>query len=231
MYEFVRGPLLWISTTIFVAGFIYRTFMLFRLTEKKDIVPCPVASPRDKPVSSLSAEEVKLEKIARFQNSVLGRHPVMAIVSTLFHFCLISTPLFLMAHNTLLHASLGIRLPSMPDGLADFMTIVVLGCGLFFLIRRIAVPKVMSISDGYDYVVLFITIMPYLTGFLAYHQLFTYRTIITMHILAGELMLIALPFTKIGHMVFFFFSRLTMAGEYCMGRGSRTWSTETATRE
>lgn len=224
MYEFVRGPLLWISVIICVGGFIYRAVKLFWLTQPKGVVLCPVISSKDKPASFISAEERKLDQIARFQNSVLGRHPVMVIVSTVFHFCLFAAPLLLLAHNLMLSRSCGIRLPSIPDGPADLMTILVLGGGLFFLIRRFAIPKVAAISCGDDYGVLFLTVLPYLTGFLAYHQLFDYKTMLTMHVFTGDLLLIALPFTKVGHMVFFFFSRLTMGGEYSMGRGSRTWS-------
>ena len=225
MYEFVSGPLLWLSAIVFVAGFVYRTVRLFQLTEKKDVVLCPVTSPKDKPAPSISAEEQKLEKIARFQNSVLGRHPVMVIMSALFHLCLFLPVLFLMAHNVMLHRSFGIRLPSIPDGLADLMTVIVLCGGLFFLARRIAVPKVAAISSGADYGALVLTILPFLTGFLAHHQLLHYKSMLTMHVLTGDLMLIALPFTKVGHMVFFFFFRLTMGGEHSMGRGRRIWST------
>ena len=224
MYDFVSGPLLWLSGFIFVAGFIYRAFRLFRLTEKKDRVFCTVTIPKDKPVPSASAEEMQLEKIARFQNSLLSRHPVVFLVSALFHACILLPPFFLMAHNVVLHSSLGIRLPAVPDGLADFMTMIVLACGLFFLVRRITIPKVASISSGDDYGVLFLTILPFLTGFFAYHQLFDYKAMLTMHVFAGDLLLIALPFTKAGHMVFFFFTRLAMAGENSMGRGNRIWS-------
>ncbi|MEI6217509.1 MAG: hypothetical protein WCP86_01270 [bacterium] len=225
MYEFVRGPLLWASAAICFSGFIYRAIMLFRLTQKKDSAPCPVTSAKSTPVSFISAEERKLDQIARFQNSVLFRHPVMIIVSTVFHFCLFATPLLLMAHNQMLSRSTGISLPSIPDGLADLMTILVLCGALFFLMRRIALPRVAAISSMTDYGVLLLTVMPFLTGFLAYHQLLNYTIMMTMHVLAGDLLLIALPFTKVGHMVFFFFTRLTIAGEYSLGRGSRTWST------
>ena len=199
--------------------------MLFRLTEKKVAQFCPMKTTKDTPASAVSLEEVKLEKIAKFENSVLFRHPVMTLVSAIFHVSVFVAPILLMGHNVLLHNAFGMSLPSIPDGLADFMTIVVLLCGMFFLVRRIAVPKVAAISSGYDYVVLLVAIMPFLTGFLAYHQLFDYKSIMTVHIVAGELMLIALPFTKVGHMVFFFFSRLSMSGEHSLGRGNRTWTT------
>ena len=224
MYEFVSGPLFWVSVVIFVAGFVFRTVRLFQLTERKQVVLCPVTIPKDKPASSVSADEVKFEKIARFQNSVFGRHPVMVMATALFHFCLFAAPLLLMAHNLLIRRSFGIGLPSLPDGLVDFMTLIVLGGGLFFLVRRLAIPKVAAISCFDDFGVLFLTIMPYLTGFLAYHQLFDPKTLATLHAFTGDVMLIALPFTKVGHMVFFFFFRLTMGGEYGLGREKRVWS-------
>jgi len=53
---------------------------------------------------------------------------------------------------------------------------------------------------------------------------------LTLHVFAGDLMLMALPFTKVGHMVFFFFVRMTMGGEYSLGHGNRIWSTEATTQ-
>jgi len=225
MYEFVRGPLLWASSVICFSGFIYRAILLFRLTRKKNSAPYPITGTKSAPISSISAEERKLDQIARFQNSVLFRHPVMIIVSTVFHFCLFATPLLLLAHNLMLSRAIGISLPSIPDRLADLMTILVLCGALFFLMRRIALPRVAAISSIADYAVLLLTVMPFLTGFLAYHQLLNYKIMMTMHVVAGDVLLIALPFTKVGHMIFFFFTRLTIAGEYSLGRGSRTWST------
>ncbi|MEI7437489.1 MAG: hypothetical protein WCL16_11870 [bacterium] len=226
MYEFVSGPLLWMSAIICVGGFIYRAVKLFRITQKRDLVLCPVANQKDQPLSPSTLEERKLDKIARLQNSLLSRHFVMITVSTVFHLCLFAAPVLLLAHNLMFYRASGIRLPCLPDGLADLMTILVLACALFFLMRRIAIPRVAAISSRDDYAVLFLAIAPYLTGFFAYHQLlFDYKTVLTMHIFTGDLLLIALPFTKIGHMAFFFFSRLTIASEHSAGCGSRIWST------
>jgi nitrate reductase gamma subunit len=227
MYALAIGPLLWISVALFFGGLVFRVLRLFRLTERKAVMLCQVTKTKDaEPAPTVSAVERKLDLIARFQNSVVGKHPVMTVVSTIFHVCLVGAPVFLMAHNLMLRNGLGIRLPSLPDGMADFLTVVVLACAVFFLVRRLAVPKVAAISSANDYAVLAITAAPFLTGFMAHHQLLDYRTLLTAHILTGELMLIAIPFTKIGHMVFFFFSRLTMAGEFCLGRGQRTWAME-----
>lgn len=225
MYDLLRGPLFWLSAAVCIGGFIFRAVQLFRLTRAKDAATCQMTPAKDAPASRFSDEERKLDKVARFRNSVIGRHPVMVGISTAFHLCIFAAPLLVMAHNMMISRAIGISLPSIPDGLADLLTIVVLGCALFFLVRRIAIPKVAAISAFADYGVLLLAALPFITGFMAYHQILDYQRVITLHALTGDLLLIALPFTKVGHMVFFFFTRLNMAGEYCLGRGSRTWTT------
>jgi nitrate reductase gamma subunit len=148
----------------------------------------------------------------------------MAIVSFLFHLCLFAVPVFTLAHNLLLRESWGISFFSLPDRLIDTLTVIVLLGALFFLVRRLVVPRVRAVSTLNDHLVLFITAAPFLTGLMAYHQWGDYRTIVTLHILAGELMLIAIPFTKLGHMVFFFFARIFLGSEFSFWRGNRTWS-------
>ena len=71
--------------------------------------------------------------------------------------------------------------------------------------------------------VLLITVAPFVTGFLAYHQWFDYRTVILLHILAGEVMLVTIPFTKLGHMLFLFLYRFLIGSEHSFSQGSRTW--------
>lgn len=223
MYAFVRGPLLWAAVLVLIAGVIYRAIQLYKLTRQKEQQLFNASGAQPAP-SSRSAEEQQLERVVRFQHSLLGKHPVMAIVSTVFHGFLFAAPIFVMGHSLELYKSMGISFISLPDGLIDVMTMVVLACGLFFLMRRLVLPRVQAVSSLADYLLLFATIAPFLTGFFAYHQWFDYKTVITLHVLAGDLMLIAIPFTKLGHMVFFFFVRLLIGGEYSFGRGTRTWS-------
>jgi hypothetical protein len=44
-----------------------------------------------------------------------------------------------------------------------------------------------------------------------------------LHILSGEAMLITLPFTKLGHMLFFFLYRFLIGNEYSFAKGARAW--------
>ena len=224
MYDFVRGPLMWLSSIIFISGIIYRTLQLFLLTRKKETVLATKNKIKKSLPKDYSSEEKKFELLLRFQNSLLGKNPVMAIVSFIFHTCLFIAPIFAAGHVLSLYESWGFSFISLPDNFIDLLTIIFLACILFFLMRRIVIPRVKSISTPYDYLLLFITAAPFITGFYAYHQYFDYKTVITLHILAGELMLIVMPFTKLGHMVFFFFIRILIGNEYSFGKGKRVWS-------
>ncbi len=219
MYELARGPLLWLAAVVFIAGIGYRVVELFLLTKKRERVPWPKRGIRvDSP------EERRLRPIISFQHSLIGKHPVMAIVSGVFHLCLFAAPIFAQGHILLLRQSWGIRLWSLPSSLVDVLTVIVLLGVLFLLVRRAMLPRVRAVTGFDDILFLFIVAAPYLTGFLAYHQWFQYRTVIILHMLAGELMLIAIPFTKLSHMVFFFFVRGFMGSEHSIARGSRVWS-------
>jgi nitrate reductase gamma subunit len=220
MYELARGPLMWAAAIIFLAGIVYRTIQMLLLTRKKERALCSPRSIREE-----SPEERKLKVLVSFQNSLIGKHPVMAIVSSVFHLCLFVAPLFAVGHSLVLYESWGLSFISLPDGLIDVLTIIFLAGGIFFLVRRMVLPRVQALSTPYDYLILFITVAPFLTGFFAYHQWFDYKTVITLHLLAGEAMLIAIPFSKLGHMVFFFFIRIFLGSEFSFWRGNRSWST------
>ena len=99
MYELARGPLMWVATLIFVVGVIYRMIQLFMITRKKEQAFCPAQPIGEKDSPSPSPEEQKLNRIISFQNSLLGKNPIMAIVSFVFHFCLFVTPIFALGHN------------------------------------------------------------------------------------------------------------------------------------
>jgi len=224
MYAFINGPLLWCAFIVFGVGIACRTYQLFWLTRaaERRLFTAQPCSPEQ--LSRRSPEERRLDRLVAFQQSMLGTHPVMAVTTCVFHASLFIVPVFLAAHNVLLYEAWGVALLSLPDRIADLLTMVLLGCALFFFVRRLTVPRVRSISCLSDYVLLLMVAAPFLTGMLAYRQWLDYRTVLTMHVLSGELMLVAIPFTRIGHMVFFFFVRMLIGSEYSFGRGRRTWA-------
>ena len=74
-----------------------------------------------------------------------------------------------------------------------------------------------------DHAFLLIVLLTFLTGFMAHHQMMEYKPLLTLHILFGELMLIAVPLTRLSHMLYFFFSRAYMGSEFGFVRNSKDW--------
>ncbi|MCF8068025.1 MAG: respiratory nitrate reductase subunit gamma [Desulfobacterales bacterium] len=218
MYDFIRGPFAWAALIIFVIGTIFQLVRYFSLSKKAGIVHYKTIPAQKTPESA-----VQLPFMARVKLTILGVSPVTVITSTVFHVLLIITPIFLVAHGVLTDVAWGFSIPAFSEGFSDFLTIVVMICGAYFLLRRIFSARVRAITTLYDYIIWVIAFAPFITGFMAYHHMFNYNVMITLHIFFGGLMLIAIPFTKLVHMFYFFINRFLMKSEHTFGKGSRTW--------
>jgi len=215
MYEFARGPLVWIALIVFVGGCLYRLIWMFAAARDDKVVY---------PYMSLKyGLRSLLHWIVPFASLNMRMRPVMTVVTFSFHICLVLTPILLLAHNMLWNQSWGIGWWSLPEGLADVMTIVVIiGC-VFFIGRRLKLPEVRNVTDYSDYLLIAIVIAPFLTGFVASHQWFAYRTMLIIHMWTGAIMLMAIPFTRLSHMLYFVFTRMYMGSEFGAVRGAKDW--------
>lgn len=216
MYEFLAGPVLWASLIIFVSGLALRMAALYVLSRKRDRVLYNHAS------ASWAARST-LHWLTPWASASMRRQPLFTLTYFVFHVCLFAVPLFLLAHNMLLYEALGIRLWSMPERWADALTLVFLVSALILAARRILRPEVRILTTPGDYALLVLTVLPFLTGFLAYHQWTDYRAMMILHVLTAEILLVAIPFTKLAHMLLFFFSRAFIGFEMGARRGARSW--------
>ncbi len=103
------------------------------------------------------------------------------------------------------------------------MSVILLVSIIFLVIRRIVRSEVRILTGAWDYILLGFTALPFLTGFLAYHQFGPYEAMMIAHVLTGEFLLILIPFTKLGHMILFFFTRAFIGFEMGGRRGARSW--------
>lgn len=216
IYEFVTGPLAWLTWTAFLIGSLWRIWSMYTLAKAKD-------------ASSLAFMSWKfsLRSIGHWliPFGTLGwrKNPALTAGTFLFHLLLFIVPIFLTAHVMLWDQFFGITFPAIPDPLGDYLTIVVIGLCAFFAIRRFQNPNVCYITKPADWIALAIVFAPFLTGFLAYRQVLDYDTMIILHILAGEIMLVAIPWTRLSHMVFAVFTRSYMGSEFGGVRHARDW--------
>lgn len=216
LYRFLIGPLAWVSFTVFIAGSLYRLLHMGFLVRRKENF-----------IFSVMSLKYSLRSIFHwmtpFATVNMRRHPVMTLAAFAFHICLFLTPIFLVAHGVLWEYGFNVRLWGLPGGLADIMTLVVVAGCIFFLCRRLKLPEVRYLTTPSDYVLLIIVALPFLTGFVAYHQWADYRLCMTLHVLTGEIMLMAIPFTRLSHMLFAPFTRAYMGSEFGGVRHAQDW--------
>ena len=215
IYELVRGPFAWVALIVFVAGSLYRIVAML-VSAKKEPLLYPAVSFKDGLRSILHG-------LVPFGSTYMRRQPLFAVVTIGFHLCVFILPLFLLAHIVLWHESWEILWWSLPDLLADIMAVwVILACS-YFLVRRWTVPEVKQVTRPTDILLPVIILLTFLTGFLAYHQWGPYRPMLILHVLAGEILLVAIPFSKLGHMLFFMFSRAYMGAEFGKVVKAKEW--------
>jgi nitrate reductase gamma subunit len=215
MYEFVRGPLVWVAFLGFFGGIIYKLVTMHRLAlQEKSVYPT---------MNLRFGLRSLIHWIVPFGSRNMRMHPFFTLISFAFHLCLLLTPLLVMGHAVLWQESWGIRWWSLPPALADGMTLVVIFGALFFFLRRISAPEVRNVSGWSDFLLLLLVVAPFVTGFLAHHQWLPYPVIIVLHVVSGVLWLIAIPFTRLTHMIWFFFARSFMGSEFGAVRNARDW--------
>jgi len=217
--EMIRGPLAWAAFLICGVGMVFQCRLMLRMTRKIDAPRQVAIKAPDIPtfVGRLTGGLVFLRV------SVLGTKSYMAVISFIFHVCLMATPLLVLGHNVLLDTRFGFSFISLSGSATDTLTIIVLFCGGFFLLRRLFVRRVRAISGPSDFILLAAAIGPFLTGFFAYHNIFDYNQMIMLHILSAEILLVMIPFSKFSHMIFFFISRLLIVGQHGRKSARRVW--------
>jgi len=216
IYDFLTGPALWFAFIFFIGGLFVRIAFLFRLSRKKDRIIYNHFS------SSWGLRSV-IHWMIPWASASMRQQPFFTLVGFLFHLSLLTVPLFLDAHILLWDDAFGVSLWSLPDALADGMTVVLLAAAVFLFVRRLIRPEVRILTSSWDYALLILTVLPFLTGFLAYHQWGPYELLLILHILLGEILLMLIPFTKLGHMLLFFFTRAFIGFEMGGRRGARSW--------
>lgn len=207
----VEGPLLWLSLLFFVCGSLYRVLAYYLDAKKTD----PVTS------KHFSWKYV-IPSLFRWVSptSPAGKkNPEYIWPLFAFHVCLLLLPLFAYQHIVYWEVSFfGVSWPGLPSGLTSWLTVLIIGLGVYLFSRRVLNPELRVISTGHDYFILVLTILPFLTGYLAAHNMpgqesFLGQHMQALHILSGEVLLVAIPLTKLNHFVLFFFSRIATAVE------------------
>ncbi len=201
--ELARGPLFRIALAVVVLGLGYRLVA----TVAHLIVAWRRAGDRRLPLGAVARATAGW----LFPVRLLRLRPLYGIASLLFHVGIIALPIFLAGHVALVQQSLAIAWPSLPPGVADVLTLVTLAALAAVAVGRFATATSRALTRAADVGILGLLFVVVGFGFLAAHPLlspFPARTLLLLHILAGDLALVLTPLSKISHCIVYPFTRL-----------------------
>lgn len=219
MYEFLTGPMFIISLVVFFFGMAWRVVWYIRgLNWKLD----RVAYKAHFQIGMKGALHSAFKWLVPFGTYSWRSQPFFTVVFFLFHFGAVLVPLFLIGHTEILKINFGFALPAMPQCVSDILTVATIVGALFIALRRIALTEVRILTNWYDWFILALATVPFITGFIARLGVGNNDGWLIAHILTGELMLILAPFTKLSHIVLYFMSRGQIGMDFSIKRGGHS---------
>lgn len=201
LLTWVRGPGLVIAVVFMLVGVSVRLLEMLMLGRKTDL-----SEARVKASGKYGWRTVFTRSLPSF--ACLKAVPVTFLTGYIFHIGLFLIVFFYIPHIMLIRDFVGIEWGGLPFWLIDGVTLITMIAMLVSLWYRWWDKVRRYLSRFSDYLVWAITFMPVLTGYLLYHrQVLPYNEMLIVHIVTVELLLVALPLTKLMHTFTFVFSR------------------------
>lgn len=187
-YSFVYGPLLWIAFLTFGLGLLTRITLVILINANRYLLIAKGFS-----FKNMAGTLVRL--LSPLHNTIIKR-PVYTLLRYVFHGCVITVPIFLVGHISLWEESrFELSWAPIPDSWAEVMTLIVIGTCILFLARRAILPTIRRSTSLGDYLLIFLTGLPFLTGYCYVRDIpesipLISRNMEMLHVLSGEILLI-----------------------------------------
>jgi len=200
LLSWARGPGLQIATVIFVAGVVIRIFEILMLGRKANL-----AEARG-PEMSNGLKTIVTRTVP--DRDTFQRSGLTIVAGYIFHIGLFVTFFLYAPHILLIRDILGFGWPALPTPVVDAVAVVTIISLLAVLANRLNNKVMRYLTNFEDLLTWFVTIAPLLTGYLAFHRMgFSAPTLLALHILSVELLLVVFPFTKLMHTFTLFLAR------------------------
>lgn len=196
----VRGPAFQVATLVFVVGIVVRLLEILLLGRKGNL-----AEARG---SAMAGGLRTIVSRTWPDRGTLQRSTFTLVSGYVFHVGLFVTIFLFAPHILLIRDVFGVGWPSLPTAIIDAATVVTLITLLAVLVYRLGNPVQRFLSGFQDYFVWLVTILPLLTGYLAFHRIgLSPPLLLAVHILSVELLMVVFPFTKLMHAFTLFMAR------------------------
>jgi nitrate reductase gamma subunit len=208
LLDFARGPALQWSLLIFVFG------ILWRLTGSLLIIKrIKLSKPRRGNTwwLGLKAIETRSWPVEEFHKIIKFQH----YSGYIWHISFFIVLLFFEPHILFFKSLTGLAWPGLPNNVVLVVGAIGTATLIALLGRRLSHPVLRKISNADDYISWLVTTLPLITGFMAYaHVGPRYETMLALHILSVELLLVWFPFGKLIHAVFVFPARFQTGASF-----------------
>lgn len=215
-YTIAVGPLAWFAWAVFLVGSAWRVFSMASLAKSKEMAA----------VAYLDAG-YGMRPIARWMTpfATLGwqKNPVLTLATFAFHISFILLALFAQGHAILWEYAFGVRVWALPPQVASALTIIATLSCAYFLVRRLGNATVRFVSTPGDWLALCLATLPFITALLVSQNVGDPLLMTLLHVLSGEAVLIAIPFTRLSHALFVPFTRAYMGSEFGAVRHCPDW--------
>ena len=142
------------------------------------------------------------------EKSTLKRSAFIIVAGYIFHIGLFVCIFLFAPHILVFKEIIGLSWPSIPTPIVDAFAVVTIIALFALLINRFRNPVLRYLTNFEDILVWVVTILPFITGYLAFHRIGTTAPmLLALHILSVELLMVVFPFTKLMHTFTLFFAR------------------------
>lgn len=200
LLTWLRGSGLQIAIAILLLGLVFRIAQNIFTGRKRELAP-----PRGSQFGP-GLRTVLRRSLPTANLSYRGYFTFIA--GYIFHLGFFITLFFLAQHILLFEKLLGFGWPALPTAIIDITALLSIAALVAILIHRLLDPVLQQISEFQDYLAWLLTTAPLVTGFLTMHPVgMSYQLALSLHLISIELLLIAIPFTKLSHTLSIFVSR------------------------
>lgn len=200
LLSWLRGPGFQIAVVVFVFGLVYRIGQNLLLGRKANL---SVAR------GNSFASGLKTIWRRSFPHEGMSHRGYFTFLAGYaFHLGFLITLFFLSQHIIVFRSIAGFGWPALSPTIIDITALVGIAALIAMLIHRLQDPVVRKLSNYQDYLAWALTILPLISGFILVHPIdVSYTLLLCLHIIFAELLLIAIPFTKLSHMASIFIAR------------------------
>jgi len=208
LLDFARGPALQWALIILVVGVLWRLLGTLFLLRGRDL-----SQPRsaDAVIGGLRTIVTRSWPPKQFARHTMFQH----ITGFIFHLGLFIVILLFVPHIEFFKGLFGFGWPGLPNDLVMVAGALTLAVLIALLIRRLTHPVLKIISGPDDYISWLLTTLPLATGLLAYAHLGArYETMLALHLLSVEALMVWFPFGKLMHAILVIPSRAQMGAMF-----------------